>query len=114
MPLHAVPIKAKWVFKLKRNEKNQVTRFKVRLTACGYAQQHGRDYDETFSPVASAASIRFIFSITACMGLYLDQHDVRTAFLYGVLPEEQRVYYPPSASTSLTTGYSSAYAPFMV
>ena len=92
MPPKAVPIKTKWVFKLKRNESNVVVRFKARLTACGYAQRYGRDYNETYSPVASAASIRFIFALAASRNLFLDQHDIRTAFLYGVLPENQRVY----------------------
>ena len=92
MPRGSVPIRCKWVFKLKRDENNNVARFKARLTACGYAQRFGRDYDETFSPVASAASIRFVFALAACCGLFLDQHDIRTAFLYGVLPQHQRVY----------------------
>ena len=92
MPPGAVPIKTKWVFKIKRDEHNRVTRYKARLTACGYAQRRGRDYEETFSPVASASSVRFIFAVTAALNLYLDQHDIRTAFLYGVLPKNQRVY----------------------
>ena len=63
-------------------------------TACGYAQRRGRDYDETFSPVASTVSIQFIFAVAAACDLFLDQHDIRTAFLYGILylPEDQRVY----------------------
>ena len=65
MPPGAVPTKTKWVFKIKRDENNRVTRFKARLTACGYAQRRDRDYNETFSPVASASSVRFIFAVTA-------------------------------------------------
>lgn len=47
---------------------------------------------ETYSPVASAASIRFVFALSAVQGMVLSQHDIETAFLYGVLPEDQRVY----------------------
>ena len=101
MPPDAVPIRTKWVFKLKRNENNRITRYKARLTACGCAQKHGRDYDETFSPVASAASIRFLFAMAVCCNLFLDQHDVSTAFLYGILPRDQRVYLHPPHGVDL-------------
>ena len=92
LPPGASPIRCKWVFKIKKDQNNNVARFKARLTACGYAQRFGRDFDETFAPVASAASIRVIFALAAVLGLYVSQHDVETAFLYGVLPASQRVY----------------------
>jgi hypothetical protein len=40
------------VFKNKMNEKGQVFRNKARLVYKGYAQVEGRDFDETFAPVA--------------------------------------------------------------
>ena len=92
MPPGAKPIRCKWVFKIKRDQNNNITRFKARLTACGYAQRLGRDYDETFAPVACANSIRVLFALAAVLRLYVSQHDVQTAFLYGVLPAGQRVY----------------------
>ena len=92
MPPGAVPIKTKWVFKIKRDTLGNIVRYKARLTACGYEQKFGRDYTETFSPVASARSIRFLFALAADLRLQLCQHDVETAFLYGVLPEAERVY----------------------
>ena len=92
LPAGAHPIRCKWVFKIKRDQTNKITRFKARLTACGYAQRLGRDYDETFAPVATANSIRVLFALAAVLGLYVSQHDVQTAFLYGVLPPGQRVY----------------------
>ena len=75
MPPGASPIKCKWVFKIKRDQNNSVTRFKARLTACGYAQRLGRDYDETFAPVASAASIRVLFALAAVLKLYVRRRD---------------------------------------
>ena len=92
LPAGARRIKTKWVFKIKRGQDGQILKYKARLTACGYAQRYGRDYDETFSPVASTTSIRTAFAIAAARGYFLAQHDVATAFLYGKLPANQRVY----------------------
>ena len=52
IPSTTTPIKCKWVFKIKRDENNHISRFKTSLTACGYAQRFGRDFNETFAPVA--------------------------------------------------------------
>ena len=92
LPRGAVPIRTKWVFKLKRDSSGSVVRYKARLVACGYAQKFGRDYRETYSPVASASSIRLVFALAATRALLLSQHDIETAFLYGVMPANQRVY----------------------
>ena len=97
MPVSAIPpqsrrIKTKWVFKLKLDTDGNIVRYKARLVVCGYAQKFGRDYEETFAPVASSTSIRSVFAIAAARGMHLSQHDIDLAFLYGVLPESQRVY----------------------
>ena len=92
MPPHARRIKTKWVFKVKLDSSGRIARYKARLVVCGYAQKYGRDYDETFAPVASSMSIRSLFAIAAARGFKLSQHDIDLAFLYGVLPESQRVY----------------------
>ncbi len=44
-------IGTRWIFKIKRNHKNEAERFKARLVAKGYNQQYGIDYFETLSPV---------------------------------------------------------------
>ena len=92
MPSGAKPIKCKWVFRVKQTSDGQVDKFKSRLTACGYAQRYGRDFTETFAPVASTASIRLVFILAALHNLQLHQFDISTAFLYGILPENERVY----------------------
>ena len=43
----------KWVFVRKRNENNEVVRYKARLVAQGFTQKPGVDYNETYSPVMS-------------------------------------------------------------
>jgi hypothetical protein len=41
----------KWVFKAKKNAKEEIKRYKVRLVVKGYSQRPGIDYGEVFDPV---------------------------------------------------------------
>jgi hypothetical protein len=54
----------------------------------GCAQKRGVEYEQTFSPVARASTIRTLLSIAASENLSMIQFDVSTAFLYGELEEE--------------------------
>ncbi|GAA0176282.1 hypothetical protein LIER_29300 [Lithospermum erythrorhizon] len=56
-------IGTKWVFKLKFHADGSLSRRKCRLVAQGQHQQHGIDYDETFSPVVKPATIRSVLTM---------------------------------------------------
>nr|GFA82878.1 hypothetical protein [Tanacetum cinerariifolium] len=51
-PLYKNVINLKWLWKNKRDEKNNVIRNKSRLVAKGYAQKERVDFEESFAPVA--------------------------------------------------------------
>jgi hypothetical protein len=56
------PIGVKWIYKEKKNAKEKVERYKVRLVAKGYSQKHEIDYDEVFAPVARLETIQLIIA----------------------------------------------------
>ena len=57
------PIKCKWVYALKKNQKGEIIRYKARLVAKGCSQKYGVKYRETFSPVVRYATIRMVLAL---------------------------------------------------
>ena len=78
-------IGVKWVYTTKSNAKGKLDRHKARLVVKGYKQQQGKDYDETFAPVARMETVRTMFSIAAQHKWKIYQMDVKSTFLNGVL-----------------------------
>nr|GEU54692.1 hypothetical protein [Tanacetum cinerariifolium] len=72
----------------KKYESNLVIRSKARLVAVGYSQQEGINYDETFAPVARIEAIGLFLAYDAHKDFIVNQIDVKTTFLNGVLKEE--------------------------
>ena len=93
LPKGKMAIGTKWVFKRKLNADGEVERYKARLVALGYSQQHGADYDDTFCPVVRFESVRMLIAIAVQLGLKLHQMDITAAFLNGDLKED--VYLSP-------------------
>src|SRR5512133_4119809 len=88
-------IDCKWVFRIKRKSDGSIDRYKARLVAKGFKQRFGIDYEDTFSPVVKAATIRLVLSIAVSRGWSLRQLDVQDTFLHGVLKEEVYTKQPP-------------------
>jgi hypothetical protein len=94
LPAHRKTIGCKWVFKLKRDQNGNVVRYKARLTAKGYSQIYGIDYDETFAPTVRFSTIRCFFALTAKFSWDMTQLDVKTAYLIPDLPQEVYMKVP--------------------
>jgi hypothetical protein len=77
------PIPAKWVLKIKYLANGMIDKYKARLVAKGFHQRRGKDFSETFAPVARYTSVRMIMAIAASRGIKPIQLDVKTAFLHG-------------------------------
>ncbi|GKC96535.1 retrovirus-related pol polyprotein from transposon TNT 1-94 [Tanacetum coccineum] len=67
---------------------------KARLVACGYRQEEGIDFEESFAPVARLDAIRIFLAYVAHMNMTVYQMDVKTTFLNDILREEVYVSQP--------------------
>lgn len=95
LPAGRRPVGCKWVYKLKRDNDGNISRFKARLVAKGFSQRFGTDYDEVFAPVVRQTTFRTLMSVAAKRKMTVKQYDVKTAFLHGNLEEEIFMKQPP-------------------
>ena len=87
-PSQIFPVGFKWVFVRKRNENNEVVRYKARLVAQGFTQRPGIDFNETYSPVMSGITFRYLIALAVQNHLSMQLMDVVTAYLYGSLDSD--------------------------
>jgi hypothetical protein len=89
------PITCKWVYKIKTCSDGSLEPYKGRLVARGFQQEQGRDYDETFTPMAHMTTVRTLLAVASVRHWSVSQLDVQNAFLNGDLREEVYMQPPP-------------------
>lgn len=97
VPRSAVPhgrkiLRGRLVCHRKRNKTGEVVRHKVRFVCKGFLQIYGQDYTKTTAPTARLESFRALLHLAAARGWDAQQIDIKTAFLYGLLPEDEVQY----------------------
>ena len=80
---------------MKANADGAVERHKARLVAKGFAQREGVDFQEVFAPVSKYPTVRALLAKAAAEDLEIQQMDIKTAFLNGVIEEELYLQQPP-------------------
>nr|GEX30958.1 retrovirus-related Pol polyprotein from transposon TNT 1-94 [Tanacetum cinerariifolium] len=83
-------ITLKWIYKVKLDELGGVLKNKARLVARAYCQEEGIDFEESFAPDARLEAIRIFLAFATHMNMVIYQMDVKTAFLNGILREEEK------------------------
>ena len=88
------PLGVKWVFRIKKDMKEKILRYKAMLVVKGYAQKEGIDYGEVLSPIARMESIRILITIAAQEEWELHHLDVKTTFLNREIKEDTYISQP--------------------
>jgi hypothetical protein len=87
-------ITSRWVYRLKRKVDHTVEQFKARLTARGFLQVFGVDYDEVFAAVVLLKSFRLFIALSVLFGWRVTQLDIGNAFLNGNLDKPVYMKHP--------------------
>ncbi|GKF80050.1 retrovirus-related pol polyprotein from transposon TNT 1-94, partial [Tanacetum coccineum] len=87
-------ITLKWIYKVKLDEIGGILKNKALLVACGYRQEGGIDFEESFAPVVRLDAIRIFLAYAAHMNMIVYQMDVKMEFLNDILLEEVYVSQP--------------------
>ncbi|KAL2225185.1 UNVERIFIED_CONTAM: Retrovirus-related Pol polyprotein from transposon TNT 1-94, partial [Sesamum indicum] len=92
LPKGKKALQNRWVYRVKE-ESDGKKRYKARLVVKGFQQRYGIDFTDVFTPVVKLTTIRLVLSMVAAENLELQQMDVKTAFLHGIL--RRRLYMAP-------------------
>ena len=80
-------VSSKWIYKINHAADGSIEKYKEIFVVRGFSQKEGIDYEETFALVAWYTLIRDIMALASMMKWYLQQMDVKMAFLNGVIEE---------------------------
>jgi hypothetical protein len=97
-------VDSKWVYKIKESDRT-IDRYKARLVAKGFKQRYGIDYEDTFSLVVKAATIRLVLFVVISNNHSLHQLDANNAFLHGILKEDVYMRQPPDFEDKVHLDY---------
>nr|XP_020149609.1 uncharacterized mitochondrial protein AtMg00810-like [Aegilops tauschii subsp. strangulata] len=86
-PRGANIVTGKWLFRHKFKADGSLERYKAKWVVRGFSQRPGVDFDETFSPVVKAATIRVVLSVAAAHNWPVHQMDQPVGFVDASHPD---------------------------
>jgi hypothetical protein len=104
LPVNREETKGRWVYTVKQGNQPGKIQFKARYVARGYSQIQGIDYEETYSPTTRFTSIRALLQKAVNENLYLQQLDVKGAYLNAPIDKNIYVQQPPGYELKDTAG----------
>ena len=104
LPKGKETIGSKWVYSVKMGSNNE-QRYKARLVARGFSQKEGLDYYEKFSPTAKITSTRMLLQLAVQKDFFIQQMDVKCAYLNADLDEELYLDVPDGFQVRSTDGH---------
>jgi hypothetical protein len=80
-----------------KHKQGKITKLKSRLVAQGYSQRDGVDFysNNTFAPVAHMSSMQFVLTLAASHGFEITQLDIKSAYLYSKVNNDEELYLSP-------------------
>jgi hypothetical protein len=94
IPKDRQPLGARWVYRLKTDQNNNIIKYKARWVVQGFKQIEGLDYLETFSTVCRPETYRITFVLATALGWTLHQFDVKNAFVHADIDTDIYVTLP--------------------
>src|SRR5258708_14931945 len=91
---------SKMVFKIKQNERGDISHYKVQIIAKGYSQVPGVDFFDTYAPVTCLTSIQILLAIPNACRLELEQLNIKPTYLSGDLTKPISMLPPHTTNTT--------------
>ena len=101
LPTNRKALKGRWVFKIKEDSNNNITKYKARWVIKGFSQKFGLDYLETFANTTRIEIIRLLLFLAAYLDLEIEQIDFKNAFLNSPIDVEIYMEQPIGFEKSL-------------
>lgn len=97
-------IDSRLILRIKVDSDGYPIKYKARLVARGFAQREGKEFDETFAPVAPYTAMRAIVAVATARRWHMHATDFTQAYLNGTLDHAVYMKPPPGAPFKVPAG----------
>jgi hypothetical protein len=95
-------LRGKWVYKIKKDNKGLIIKYKARWVIKGFNQILGIDYLDTFSTTCRPETYRLIIIIAITNNWLLKQYNIKNVFVYALIDSEIYTELPTSYYNTTT------------